>query len=107
MASKWSKQTGHSLSEWNSSHFAQFLLQETGVAGLAGNCFGRPQNELTMRLSYVDFDGKKIFDKKNLSDLNSLRNISSESEQMDQLLHKYCGKTMEGMQVLHDYMTSL
>jgi len=33
------------------------LLQQTGVALLPGSVFGRPQNELTARLAYVDFDG--------------------------------------------------
>ena len=33
------------------------LLAETGVATLPGSAFGRPDEELTLRLSYVDFDG--------------------------------------------------
>ncbi len=33
------------------------LLQETGVATLPGVDFGRPRQELTLRLAYVDFDG--------------------------------------------------
>lgn len=35
------------------------LLEKTGIALLPGTAFGRPDNELTTRLSYVDFDGKK------------------------------------------------
>lgn len=35
------------------------LLAETGVALLPGSAFGRPDEELTARLSYVDFDGQK------------------------------------------------
>lgn len=35
------------------------LLDETGVALLPGSAFGRPDEELTARLSYVDFDGAK------------------------------------------------
>nr|WP_299173659.1 pyridoxal phosphate-dependent aminotransferase [uncultured Allomuricauda sp.] len=38
--------------------FCQQLLQETGVALLPGTSFGRPTNELTTRLCYVDFDGE-------------------------------------------------
>lgn len=34
------------------------LLEETGVAVLPGSAFGRPPEELTFRLSYVDFDGR-------------------------------------------------
>lgn len=33
------------------------LLEETGVAILPGCDFGRPDEELTVRLAYVDFDG--------------------------------------------------
>jgi len=35
------------------------LLEETGVAVLPGRAFGRPPAELTLRLSYVDFDGAR------------------------------------------------
>jgi len=35
------------------------LLDETGVAILPGTAFGRPEEELTVRLAYVDFDGSR------------------------------------------------
>lgn len=35
------------------------LLEETGVAILPGDDFGRPRDELTARLAYVDFDGAR------------------------------------------------
>ena len=38
----------------------QHLLQETGVAILPGCAFGRPPEELTARLAYVDFDGARV-----------------------------------------------
>jgi len=34
------------------------LLEESGVALLPGNAFGRPPEELSTRLAYVDFDGE-------------------------------------------------
>jgi aspartate aminotransferase len=37
--------------------FCQRLLDETGVAALPGDCFGRPHRELSTRLAIVDFDG--------------------------------------------------
>jgi aspartate aminotransferase len=44
-----------------SSHYlCEALLQETGVAILPGGGFGRPGNELTARLAYVDFDGARV-----------------------------------------------
>lgn len=42
-----------------STALVERLLDETGVALLPGAAFGRPEDELTARLSYVDFDGKK------------------------------------------------
>ena len=36
------------------------LLEETGVAILPGIAFGRPENELTARIAYVDFDGTRV-----------------------------------------------
>lgn len=38
--------------------FCQQVLQDTGVALLPGTSFGRPSNELTTRLCFVDFDGE-------------------------------------------------
>jgi aspartate aminotransferase len=38
------------------------LLNETGVAILPGSDFGRPENELTARLAYVDFDGARALE---------------------------------------------
>ncbi len=35
----------------------EHLLEDTGVAILPGSHFGRPREELTARLAYVDFDG--------------------------------------------------
>ncbi|MBT8494559.1 MAG: pyridoxal phosphate-dependent aminotransferase, partial [Deltaproteobacteria bacterium] len=41
----------------SSPMLCQKLLEDTGVAILPGSCFGRPANELTVRIAYVDFDG--------------------------------------------------
>lgn len=38
------------------------LLEETGVAMLPGRDFGRQPEELTARIAYVDFDGRKALD---------------------------------------------
>jgi aspartate aminotransferase len=35
------------------------LLRDTGAALLPGTAFGRPPDELTARLAYVDFDGTR------------------------------------------------
>jgi len=41
----------------DSPTLAERLLEETGVASLPGHAFGRLRDELTLRLSYVNFDG--------------------------------------------------
>ena len=42
-----------------SNQLTKKLLEETGVAMLPGSVFGRPVEELTARIAYVDFDGAK------------------------------------------------
>jgi aspartate aminotransferase len=43
----------------NGEELCQRLLQDIGVAILPGSSFGRPADELTARLAFVDFDGAK------------------------------------------------
>lgn len=43
----------------NSQELCSQLLEDTGVALLPSFDFGRPSEELTARLSYVDFDGEQ------------------------------------------------
>jgi len=45
-----------------SSDLANSLLKETGVATLPGSAFGCPKEELTLRLAYVNFNGRKALD---------------------------------------------
>jgi aspartate aminotransferase len=42
----------------DSDQLCRRLLEETGVAILPGTSFGRPGDELNVRLAYVDFDGE-------------------------------------------------
>jgi aspartate aminotransferase len=42
-----------------SAQLCNRLLEDTGVAILPGSEFGRPKDELTARLAYVDFDGAR------------------------------------------------
>jgi aspartate aminotransferase len=43
----------------DSATLCERLLDEAGVATLPGADFGRPPEELTLRLAYVDFDGSR------------------------------------------------
>lgn len=49
----------HSLGIDSSAKLCERLLEDTGVAILPGSSFGRPEEELTARLAYVDFDGAR------------------------------------------------
>ena len=42
-----------------SSQLCEALLEDTGVAILPGSNFGRPDDELTARIAYVNFDGAR------------------------------------------------
>ena len=64
-----------------SNQFCSQLLKDTGVALLPGEVFGRPKEEFTARLAYVNFDGteairtsKKLMDNDqfNIEDLNHI-----------------------------------
>lgn len=46
----------------SSAELCERLLADTGVAILPGRAFGRPPDELTARLSYVDFDGARALE---------------------------------------------
>ena len=65
------------------------LLDETGVALLPGSAFGRDPEELTARLSYVDFDGARA--------LYGADSIPLEKPLDEAFLHQYCGGVMEAI----------
>jgi aspartate aminotransferase len=47
---------------YTSEDFCKNLLEKTGVAILPGSHFGRPKEELTTRIAYVDFDGARALE---------------------------------------------
>lgn len=73
------------------------LLEETGVALLHGSAFCRPENELTARMAYVDFDGARA--------LAAARAIPLHEHLPQDFNHIYCPRVIEGtrrmMQWLH------
>lgn len=75
-----------------SKKLADALLEETGIAILPGSVFGRIPEELTIRLSYVNFDGGVALEAFN------------EGVTVDEnFLKKYCSDTIEGIQVLVEW----
>lgn len=80
----------------NGEELCDRLLEETGVAILPGNCFGRPQGELTARLAFVDFDGAKV--------LAAAEQIPADQALDDEFLKQYCGKVITAIQLVCDWL---
>ncbi len=72
---------------YSSMELCTRLLDETGVAVLPGSVFGRPENELSFRLAFVDFDGEAA--------LNGLDGGSGPVDQA--FLERYCPSVVEGI----------
>lgn len=68
------------------------LLDETGVALLSGTEFGRPDDELTARLAYVDFDGGRALD--------AVAVIPREQPLDEIFLKRHCGRVVEAIDAL-------
>jgi aspartate aminotransferase len=68
------------------------LLNETDIAMLPGAAFGRPAEELTFRLSYVDFDGEQA--------LNASMRVPDNEELDDAFLRRYCARVIRAMERL-------
>jgi aspartate aminotransferase len=91
------EQRGISTSE----QFCEALLQKTGVAILPGCNFGRPNEELTARIAYVDFDGARALE---AADQYATNKILDE-----EFLENYTTNTIAAIDLmvswLHDYFS--
>ena len=67
------------------------MLEEIGVAVLPGMDFGRPAEEFTFRLAFVDFDGEQ-----------ALQLIDSNLEQED-FINRCCQDIKIGIEQLNNY----
>lgn len=74
-------------------------LEETGVAFLPGVAFGRPAEELTARLAYVDFDGAAAL---TAGEGRPLTDALDEH-----FLETHCFKTTQAVALLCDWLRSL
>jgi aspartate aminotransferase len=75
------------------------LLEETGVAVLPGVVFERPPEELTVRLSYVNFDGTRA--------LAASETIPLDAELPDAFLERWCGQVMEATREIVAWLSSI
>jgi len=82
----------------DSECLCQQLLADTGVAILPGTAFGRPPEELTARIAYVDFDGARA--------LAAAEQIAADTELGGDFLESWCGRMLTAVdrmcQWLHD-----
>ena len=72
------------------------LLDETGVAMLPGSSFGRPENELTARMAFVDFDGARA--------LAAVEQLSNDNNIDEIFLREYCGKVLMAIDLMIDWL---
>ncbi len=82
----------------DSKTMCERLLDETGVAILPGSDFGRPHEEFTARLAYVDFDGAEA--------LKHIQDIPAEQLTGDDFLEKYCGRVIEAIDRTANWLSS-
>ena len=83
----------------NSRTFAERALEETGVAFLPGEDFGRPPQELTARLAYVDFDGAKA--------LAAAHAVPAEQPLDDAFLREHCPQVVEAVDTLANWLEGM
>ncbi|VVB73006.1 Aspartate aminotransferase [uncultured archaeon] len=81
----------------NSSALCERLLQETGIAMLPGRAFERPREELTARISYINFAGARS--------MAASETIAMHQELSMEFIHAHCEETLEAMQMLADWLT--
>ncbi len=75
------------------------LLEDTGVATLPGAAFGRPPNELTVRVAYVDFDGAQA--------LAQAEQVSKDSPLNENMLNTCCTNTLEAFEKILEWLNCL
>jgi len=79
-----------------SSEMCRRLLDDTGVAILPGTEFGRPSDEMTARLAYVDFDGARA--------LSAAETIPLEKPLDNGFLDAHCGGVLAAIDRLTEWL---
>jgi len=74
----------------DSGTLCERLLEETGVATLPGEAFGRPAEELTLRLAFVDFDGEQA--------LAAAAREARDRPLDDAFLRRHCGRCVTAVE---------
>ena len=78
----------------DSGALCESLLNDTGVATLPGEAFGRPAGELSLRQAFVDFDGQYALD-----------GAAAHSGELDRaFLQQHCGRCVTAMDRIADWL---
>jgi aspartate aminotransferase len=80
----------------NSVDLCERLLEDTGVAILPGAEFGRPPEEMSARLAYVDFDGGAA--------LEAMATLPREAPVEDALVRKYSPRVTTAVEALCNWL---
>ncbi len=72
------------------------LLDEIGVAILPGTVFGRPVEELTARIAYVNFNGNNA--------MEEAMQRKSKEEIDDNFIKKYCNDTLKAIDLICEWI---
>ncbi len=83
----------------NSKEMCEQLLDETSVAILPGSDFGRPEDEFTARLAYVDFNGREA--------LEGIKKVPGNQNIGQEYLEKYCGRMLEAIDRICDWVNNI
>ena len=80
----------------NSTMLCERLLQEKGVAMLPGRAFERPHEELTARISYINFVGNRS--------LAAGETIPPHQELPADFIQAHCEDTLAGIEAIVDWL---
>ncbi len=80
----------------DSAALCETLLEETGVATLPGEAFGRPAAELSLRQAFVDFDGQAALD--------GAAGVACDRPLDDNILRDYCGQCTTAMDKIVNWL---
>lgn len=83
----------------SSLELCEQLLNETGVALLPGEAFGRPPQELTVRIAFVDFDGARA--------LAAANQVPSEGSLPDNFSETYCFNCVAAIDAICQWVKGL
>jgi aspartate aminotransferase len=84
---------------YNGHQLCDKLVEDTGVAILPGSAFGMQSDDLVARIAYVDFDGTKI--------ISSTEKLKSQFEIDKEFIYKYCGNTLEAIDLICGWLKNL